>query len=676
MDRETILSLGEAYNQCYTLTEQQQAEVDLINERINALGPAASVGMGVWDYHDLRKQGYTHAEAIAKALLASGGGTLGAILGGGAGSAAGPVGTFAGGVGGGMAGYEGSNWLYDKLSGRVRGTVKDKDGNETTVAKVPGQTATLNGKKVVWGKNGGWEPAGDDKGTTKTETQPTVPGSLPSDYKGTEAQQFQAADKFRQGAGTSALPAEVQTQVKDAAAKQDAVDAQKDQGGGDKGGGGNLTPMQQWAKNFPKLAAKVKPGSAGYDEIQKMNQTQPRETQSQPNKITGVKSATKNMVQNTQKLNQGSQNMKTDIKTPGVRALSKTKDYSNTMNKANNNVKKAFATIPEQFEHELLEYMVEHDIDFVTGRDCYLDEGIGKLLQKLGRKALPAVKSGFKRVKEGGKWVLKKINKGKGAADDAADKVKSATKVKTKPSKAGLVDSKGNPLQVPVKTKAKTPTVKKPVVKTPTVKKPAVKKPGGGLVKKVATGATVAGVGGLAGNELYKALNKDKNNGGGSGGSGGGGGGAGSKPETKPTSDSGKPGSSGGSGKPGSSGGSGGSGGAKKPPSDRLATALKGTQDAITSERKAKEGKNYSGPSTIKNPGKYQSKIGTDFSDVKTEEAILRSMMDDLLGENRLTPAALEAAAAANQKRDKERGMKIHSTKGVKDLFNIKPGKV
>lgn len=28
-----------------------------------------------------------------------------------------------------------------------------------------------------------------------------------------------------------------------------------------------LTPMQQWAKNFPKLAAKVKPGKAGYEEI-------------------------------------------------------------------------------------------------------------------------------------------------------------------------------------------------------------------------------------------------------------------------------------------------------------------------------------------------------------------------------------------------------------------------
>ena len=89
MDRETILSLGEAYNQCYTLTEQEQSEVDLINEKINALGPAGAVGFGVWDYHDLRKQGYTHAEAIAKSVLAAGGGSLGTIGGGALGSAAG-----------------------------------------------------------------------------------------------------------------------------------------------------------------------------------------------------------------------------------------------------------------------------------------------------------------------------------------------------------------------------------------------------------------------------------------------------------------------------------------------------------------------------------------------------------------------------------------------------------
>ena len=153
--------------------------------------------------------------------------------------------------------------------------------------------------------------------------------------------------------------------------------------------GGKLTPMQQWAKNFPKLAAKVKPGSAGYDEIQAMGKG------SQAGAAGGAQAAQKqvnNMVQNTQKLNQGSKNMKTDIKTPGVRALSKTKDYSDTMNKATNNTKKAFAPIPEEitWEEELLIYMIENDIEEITGREMYLDEGFRKLLQR----ALPAVKAG------------------------------------------------------------------------------------------------------------------------------------------------------------------------------------------------------------------------------------------------------------------------------------------
>ena len=59
-----------------------------------------------------------------------------------------------------------------------------------------------------------------------------------------------------------------------------------------------------------------------------------------------------------------------------------------------------------------------------------------------------------------------------------------------------------------------------------------------------------------------------------------------------------------------------------------MATALRDTQNAITADRKAKEGKNYSGPSTVKKPTKYQSNIGTDFSDLKTEEALIRSLAD------------------------------------------------
>jgi hypothetical protein len=52
----------------------------------------------------------------------------------------------------------------------------------------------------------------DNKAAGKTSS------NLPSDYKKTEAQAFEKADKFRKGAGTSALPASVQREVKKAAA--------------------------------------------------------------------------------------------------------------------------------------------------------------------------------------------------------------------------------------------------------------------------------------------------------------------------------------------------------------------------------------------------------------------------------------------------------------------------
>ena len=91
-----------------------------------------------------------------------------------------------------------------------------------------------------------------------------------------------------------------------------------------------LTPMQQWAKNFPKLAAKVRPGQAGYDEIQKMNspQSQARSSVSQT-KVGDMNKADNNVQQafkNNQQMN--------DISKPITRAASKSKDFSDKMNKA------------------------------------------------------------------------------------------------------------------------------------------------------------------------------------------------------------------------------------------------------------------------------------------------------------------------------------------------------
>lgn len=128
-----------------------------------------------------------------------------------------------------------------------------------------------------------------------------------------------------------------------------------------------------------------------------------------------------------------------------------------------------------------------------------------------------------------------------------------------------------------------------------------------------------------------------------------------------------------------SSGNNGSSGGRRKPPSDRLASALRDTQNAITSERKAKEGSDYSGPSTIKNPKKYQSNIGTDFSDVKTEQAMLKDLASTLF-EGLPEPKVHWQKDMDPYDRRRMPGMhapgsplppKVPSTGGVKELFGL-----
>lgn len=110
-----------------------------------------------------------------------------------------------------------------------------------------------------------------------------------------------------------------------------------------------LTPMQQWAKNFPKLAAKVKPGQVGYDDIQKMKSPEPKEVSaSSPNlsqKVSQVKNNTSTSF--SKPTNLRPTNSPT-IKTPKL-----------NMNKSQNNTKKAFSDIPEDyFQH----YMVNQGL--------------------------------------------------------------------------------------------------------------------------------------------------------------------------------------------------------------------------------------------------------------------------------------------------------------------------
>jgi len=79
----------------------------------------------------------------------------------------------------------------------------------------------------------------------------------------------------------------------------------------------NLTPMQQWAKNFPQLAAKVKPGQAGYDEIQKMNKPASTPTPAATPVRTAVRQAIQTPKVNVPKLNNSTpSNVSSQFKSP------------------------------------------------------------------------------------------------------------------------------------------------------------------------------------------------------------------------------------------------------------------------------------------------------------------------------------------------------------------------
>ena len=108
-----------------------------------------------------------------------------------------------------------------------------------------------------------------------------------------------------------------------------------------------LTPMQQWAKNFPKLAAKVRPGQAGYDEIQKMNQP-------------SATPATQQQTQNASKLGDTAQRTKqafsnqnqglNKVSQPISRSMSRVSDAASKMNNVKqSNSKLAFRGLPESY---------------------------------------------------------------------------------------------------------------------------------------------------------------------------------------------------------------------------------------------------------------------------------------------------------------------------------------
>jgi hypothetical protein len=439
----------------------------------------------------------------------------------------------------------------------------------------------------------------------------------------------------------------------------------------------NPTDFQKWAMAHPHLAQRVRPGQAGYEEIKDMpevrNAKQPvaggieRRTpgplNNKPLPTSSSEAGTPSVDQQRQraeaqkklqqagdkyrqnlgKVNSGSQNMGSAPSTPGLRAASRLKDYSQKMNN-NNQGSMPFRGLPEEFEKltEGWEYVDE----------ILLEAGLWRWLGKAAPK-------GWQWVMKNGRRVLQRM---KGGVDDAArqadDAVRGATRQQpTRPST--ILDKWGRPIQRPVTSPAQRPnsglvrprpqnlrpgtrpgtrgTTPRSGVKgaasqaddvaAQTTRKPVDWK---GL-RDLAIGTTVVGGGGYLayknrdkiGQAVDSFLNDPPSGSSDSpGGSGDTPGGSGDTPGgTTPGGSGDTPGTTpGGSGstpnQPGRPGGSI----RNRPPSDRLAATLRDTQNAITAQRKAKEGSNYSGPATIKNPKKYQSNIGTDFSDLKTEE--------------------------------------------------------
>ena len=439
-------AITEAYYKVkYPLTEAEQKELD------EGLGGILAGGFGVMDYYKLREQGYTHLEAMAKAATQTLGGWGGAVAGG---AVPVPGLNVATSIGGGMAGYEGGGWLYDKLTGRVNG-------------RVPGSKAVLGGKPVVWGKDGRWEypdgtPAQDEEGQT------IAPPAGTPDQRQQDIEDLQT--------GTSDSPVETAAglyqddqEVGDAEEPEVAQQPQQPEQ--------KLTPMQQWAKKFPKLAAKVKPGQAGYDEIQAMgtgsqagaqggaqtgmigtprgamvsymdqdgNRGRPPQQSSEPSTPSvaqrgQIDDATEKMRKNQEKYKDDllkarqKQQIDRDIKTPGVRAASKVNDYSGKLKQVGNNVGKAFAGIPES-------YLQSVESDTFAKVDLLFEEaGVEEMTQeelqeRFGwlSKFLRKAPQGWKWVTRNGKKVLQRI-KGKGA--QAADDVvkPGTTTIKRKPT--------------------------------------------------------------------------------------------------------------------------------------------------------------------------------------------------------------------------------------------------
>lgn len=111
-----------------------------------------------------------------------------------------------------------------------------------------GARAKLKGKDVYWaGQNYGWQRL---NGGGRSATMDAL--NTPSTQRRFIQDPVRPASRFTQRSSNQ------RTQPAKPSAPEDK----------------SLTPMQQWAKNFPDLAKKVKPGQSGYEEIQSYYQKQ------------------------------------------------------------------------------------------------------------------------------------------------------------------------------------------------------------------------------------------------------------------------------------------------------------------------------------------------------------------------------------------------------------------
>jgi len=141
--------------------------------------------------------------------------------------------------------------------------------SNTKGARPIGTQAVLNGKPVYWGgDNYGWQSL-NGTGSSATLNALNVPGAQSrftqdSGFRpigGTPAERAQAAETSRIAQLTAQDPELQRYEAARLKAVAPGATAEQVQSAEDIG-------MQMWAKANPKLAAKVKPGQAGYDAIQ------------------------------------------------------------------------------------------------------------------------------------------------------------------------------------------------------------------------------------------------------------------------------------------------------------------------------------------------------------------------------------------------------------------------